>query len=189
MKHIQDRLTIMKALIMCGGRGTRLGMGEKPLVSLAGRKLIEYVLDKLWVCDDVFAATTVNTPETEKFLRGEGIKVVRTSGAGYIEDMVEALRKLSITEPVLIISADLFIVKDTLISDIVDYYNSSTARALQTAYPDGSAAGINILDGMFLDEEQEEVTYRVGREDVVNINTPEDLKKAEMMIDGRRKTL
>jgi len=179
----------MKALIMCGGRGTRLGMGEKPLVSLAGRKLIEYVLDELWICDDVFAATTKNTPETEKFLKEEGVEFVRTSGVGYIEDMVEALRKLSIAEPMLIISADLFIAKDSLISDIVDYYNCSTARALQTAYPDGSAVGINILDGMFLDDEQEEIIYRVNKEDVVNINTPEDLKKAEMMIDGRRKTL
>jgi adenosylcobinamide-phosphate guanylyltransferase len=175
----------MKALLMCGGKGTRLGMGEKPLVTLAGRKLIEYVLDELWICEDIFAATTRNTPRTEKFLKREGVEVVRTSGAGYIEDMVEALRKLSIAEPVLIISADLFIVKNNLLSDIIDYYNRFTARALQTAYYDGAAAGINILDGMFLDEEQEEVTYRISRKDVVNINTPEDLKKAEMMIYGR----
>jgi len=178
----------IKALIMCGGKGTRLGMGEKPLVPLAGKKLVEHVLDELWMCDEVFAATTRNTPKTEEFLKKEGIRIVRTSGAGYVEDMVEALTELSITEPVLVVSADVFMARSNLILDVVDYYNRSTARALQTTYRDGVAVGINVLDGMFLgEEEQEEVTYVVSRNDVVNVNTPEDLKRAEKIWTFMRK--
>jgi adenosylcobinamide-phosphate guanylyltransferase len=179
----------MKALIMCGGRGKRLGMGEKSMLILGGKRLIEHVINALDVCDKIFAVTTKNTPETEEFLKKEGIKIVRTSGIGYVEDMREALKRLSIAEPILIISGDLFIRRKKLISDIIDYYfanSSSTIRALQTAYRDGIAVGINILDGMFLDEEQKEIIYKVSRNDVININTPEDLKRAEMMLDEKK---
>jgi adenosylcobinamide-phosphate guanylyltransferase len=172
----------MKALIMCGGRGERLSMGEKPMVVLGKRRLVEYVLDELWICDEVFAATTASTPKTEEFLKNRiNVRVIRTSGLGYVEDMKEALQKLSIKEPILIVSGDLVIVRKNLIQEVIDYYLSKNARALQTAYPNGVAVGINIIDGMFLDEEQEEVIYTVSRDDVLNINTPDELKKAEIM--------
>lgn len=35
----------MFALIMAGGAGSRLGLGEKPVVDVCGRPMIRYVLD------------------------------------------------------------------------------------------------------------------------------------------------
>ncbi|AEA46633.1 NTP transferase domain-containing protein [Archaeoglobus veneficus] len=168
----------MLALVMCGGKGSRLGMGEKPLVKVCGKRLIEHVLDALWPCEEVLGAVTDYTPETAAFLRREGIEVVKTSGAGFVEDMCEAITSLSIAEPVLVVAADLFFLKDVIPEVINAYYTVST-RALATAYPDGEYAGINVVDGMFLGDEQEEVIYRVGRNEVLNINTPDDLIRAE----------
>lgn len=34
----------MYALILAGGSGTRLNLGEKPLVTLNGKPIIEYVI-------------------------------------------------------------------------------------------------------------------------------------------------
>ena len=37
----------MDAIVMAGGFGQRLGMGEKPCVELLGKPLIAYVIDTL----------------------------------------------------------------------------------------------------------------------------------------------
>ena len=35
----------MLALILAGGEGARLGMGEKPLVTICGRPMVGYVIE------------------------------------------------------------------------------------------------------------------------------------------------
>ena len=35
----------MHALIMAGGSGSRLNLGEKPLILIGGRPMISYVID------------------------------------------------------------------------------------------------------------------------------------------------
>jgi len=170
---------MMKALVMCGGKGTRLGMGEKPLVKVRGKPLIDYVLDELWFCDEVYGVTTKYTPKTEEYLKNCGINIVRTSSKGYIEDFIEAIHILSLYEPILIVSADLVILKDDLILEIAEYYYSTDKLALTCVNDDGYV-GINIIDGMFIDCYQEECIYRV--KDVININSREDLRRAELWI-------
>ena len=46
---MNNRSMHVTAIIMCGGRGTRMGKSteEKPLQKLKGRMLIEYVVDAL----------------------------------------------------------------------------------------------------------------------------------------------
>ena len=51
---------------MCGGKGKRLGTGEKPLFKVCGKRLIEYALDELKNYE-IIAVTSPYTPETEKF--------------------------------------------------------------------------------------------------------------------------
>lgn len=57
----------MDALVMCGGRGTRLGADrEKPLVRVAGEPMVDRVLDALAASrvDRAVAAVSPHTPET-----------------------------------------------------------------------------------------------------------------------------
>jgi len=175
----------MLSLLMCGGKGERLGMGEKPLVRVCGKRLVEHVLDSLWMCE-VIAAVTDSTPETARFLKSEGIEVIKTSGKGYVEDMCQAIKEFRLFEPILVVSADLIFFKPVLL-DVISAFISSDAVALTTAYPDGSYAGINVVDGMFIGEEQKEIVYRVEDNDVLNVNTPEDIKKAEEIWNTTRR--
>jgi len=172
----------IKALVMCGGKGRRLNMGEKPMVRVGNRFLIDYVLDELWFCGEVYGVTTSNTPKTERYLRSQGIEVVRTSGKGYIEDYIEAISILGLFEPILVVSADLVILRENLILDIAEYYFSADRMALKAVNSDGDAIGINIIDGMFLDGYQHEVTYKIEENEVINVNTKEDLRRAELCL-------
>ena len=60
---------------MAGGRGSRLKMGEKPLVTLFGRPLIDYVALALEdsSVDRIFVATTENVPRTQKWAIERGL--------------------------------------------------------------------------------------------------------------------
>ncbi|MDD1749642.1 MAG: NTP transferase domain-containing protein, partial [Methanothrix sp.] len=54
---------------MAGGRGSRLKMGEKPMVRLFGRPLIDYVTRALLdsSVERIFVAVTDNVPQTKQW--------------------------------------------------------------------------------------------------------------------------
>ncbi len=164
----------MLALLMCGGRGERLKAGEKPLFEVCGIRLVDHALRAL-SSYDVIAVTSPYTPNTEEYLRKRGVRVFRARGKGFIEDFNEIIRALSLRGPVLIVCSDLVYLREGIIEEIVSHYTKCGKKALK-AVKNGEAVGINII---FAGEkgEQEEENYIV--EDVVNINTPEDAKKAE----------
>ncbi|MDL5361665.1 NTP transferase domain-containing protein [Halalkalicoccus sp. NIPERK01] len=90
---------------MCGGRGTRLGMGEKPLVEVGGEPMVDRVIAAVSpVADAVHAAPSPHTPETRAHLDGR-VPVVETPGEGYVDDLSHALARVG--RPVLTVTADL----------------------------------------------------------------------------------
>ncbi len=164
---------------MCGGKGKRLGVDEKPMFEVCSAKLIEHSLNALSNFE-VIAITSPHTPKTERFLRDRGIDVFRASGKGFIEDYREAVLELSIVVPILVVSCDLVYIRENLIEDVVDFYFKSDKRALKVVNSRG-AVGINVLDAFFIYEEQEEEIYRIGDNDVVNVNTLRDARRAEIL--------
>ncbi|GBC74477.1 Molybdenum cofactor guanylyltransferase [archaeon HR05] len=64
----------MIAVVMAGGRGSRLAMGEKPLVKINGKPMISYVIDAL-LYSRCFSAITVavsnNTIRTKRYIMDE----------------------------------------------------------------------------------------------------------------------
>ncbi len=173
------------ALLMCGGRGKRLGMGEKPLVRIGEKRLIDYILDELWFLE-VYGVTTEFSKKTEEYLRRSGVRCVRTSGRGFIEDYLEAILKLGLFEPVLIASADLVILERGLVMRFVEAYYGSEKPAMRVVDESGKAVGINLIDGMLYDTPQPEDVFVVGSDKVININTPNDLMRALCLISKRR---
>lgn len=171
---------------MCGGKGKRLGMGEKPMIRIGDRYLIDFVLDELWFCE-VYGVTTSFTPKTEDYLKSQGIKCLRTSGKGFIEDYTEAILRLGVFEPVLIVSADLMIIQKDLILNTVEFYFKTDKPALKVISRKGNALGINIIDGMFYDCEQDEAELFIDDNKVININTPKDLMRALCLIRMRKR--
>ena len=200
----------MDALVMAGGKGSRLNRGEKPLVRLFGRPLIEYVVscltDSLAVSEGrILVATTNNVPLTSRWARERELEVVETAGKGFVPDMVEAINQAGVKEPILVIMADLPLVTPDLIDQIIEIYDQRPEPALSTHTPlhlhtkmgrrpdtlfnyQGQLivpSGINILEGANIRDEQEDYHLIMERiELALNVNVTEDLKLCELIMQG-----
>ena len=109
-------------------------MGEKPLVTLFGRPLIDYVALALEdsCVDRIFVATTDNVPHTREWTKQRDLSVVETGGYGYVADMIEAVKKAEVEGPIMIIMADLPLVTSDLIDEIIEVYEERPEPALST---------------------------------------------------------
>ena len=71
------------ALVMAGGKGTRMRIAEeKPLIKVCGKPVIEYVLAALKNAkkiDTIIVATTSCTPKTTKLMKQLGSQSYRNS--------------------------------------------------------------------------------------------------------------
>ena len=90
----------MRALIMAGGAGTRLMLGEKPLVTINGTPMISLVLAAFERAGyDSVIVTSPRTPFTINWARVNGIECIRGAGQGYIQDLQEAVKTIEETGP------------------------------------------------------------------------------------------
>ncbi|MEM0203301.1 MAG: TIGR00454 family protein [Archaeoglobaceae archaeon] len=172
----------MLSLLMCGGKGRRLGKGEKPLFEVCGMKLIDHAL-RAFRNQCIVAVTSPFTPKTERYLLEKGIEVFRASGNGFIEDYRECIASLSLKGPIIVASTDIVYLRDGIIEEIVEFYKKCGKMALKVV-KGNEPAGINVILADF-DGEQEEESYIV--EDIVNINTVEDAERAEKLWISMRK--
>jgi len=182
-------------------------MGEKPLVSLFGRPLIDYVVLALEesLVDRIFISTTENVPSTRKWAEDRDLYVLETGSYGYVPDMIEAVIKSGVKEPIMVIMADLPLVTPEIIDQIIEVYKERREPALSThtplslhsrlgRRPDSLfnyrgqlivPAGINVLSGAEIEKEQEDFHLIMERMELaVNVNVPEDLMLCEKIIQG-----
>jgi adenosylcobinamide-phosphate guanylyltransferase len=199
----------MDAIVMAGGFGQRLGMGEKPCVELLGKPLISYVIDTLRAAkeiDRVFVAVSPVTPKTEIMLheryKGE-VRVIRTFGGNYVGDMIYAVETAQTTGPVMIIMSDLPLIYSELIDSVIEKYREAGTSALSVYVPinvckgigirpdtvfnkDGKLivpVGINILDSSQIRNEQEDFNLILENSRLaINVNTAEDLQRCKDLL-------
>ncbi|MEN6442826.1 MAG: NTP transferase domain-containing protein [Methanoregula sp.] len=186
----------MRALIMAGGAGTRLGLGEKPLISLCNRPMISYVIDAFCACGcEVVVAVSPRTPMTRNWCRANGIDHFCAAGANFILDMEEAVSGLDETRPLFVsvsdipcINAELLfrIQKEYLQSgmdacsvwvpvDLVQFYRGGVTYRQTIHDTDACPAGVNILRGDRIGEQQEELQLVIpDLRLAINVNTPAD---------------
>ncbi len=192
---------------MAGGRGSRLKMGEKPLVTLFGRPLIDYVTCALQdsSVERIFLATTDNVPKTRIWAEKRGLRIMDTPGRGFVADMIFAVEMARVTDPILVIMADLPLITPDLIDEIIEIYEKRPEPALSTHTPlrlhrllgrrpdslfnyQGQLivpSGINVLDGADIKKEQEDYHLILERMELaVNVNVVDDLKLCEKMMQG-----
>ncbi|MDO9517145.1 MAG: NTP transferase domain-containing protein [Methanosarcinaceae archaeon] len=199
----------MDAIVMAGGLGKRLGMGEKPCIEVLGKPLISYVVDALDGAKKIgriFVAVSPATPNTEivvtNYYDGR-IKVIQTSGGNYVGDMVHAVESAGIVDPVLIIMSDLPLIKSDMIDSIICEYEKCGKPAMSVHVPisvctnlgvrpdtvfnrNGNLivpTGVNILDGKDIHHEQEDFNLVLENPELaLNINTVDDLKRCKDML-------
>jgi len=179
----------MKAIVMAGGKGSRMKLQtEKPLIKIRGKELISHVINSLQnsrYVDSIIAVTSPFTAETEEWLRTNRIRFLRSSGKGYVDDMRWAIATLEIREPVIVCSSDVIFLDYYVVDEIIELYNKSEFPALTVCRLKDCGIehlGFNILDGGKMDREQKEVVVILDDRRLVNVNTIEDLKKAEELM-------
>ena len=196
---------------MAGGRGSRMGSPvEKPLLEIAGRSLLQRVIEQLKLApsiERIVVASSPNTPITAREAGRLNVENVVTPGDGFEEDMRFAIRQLAL-EDVMIVSCDLPFLTVNVIERAVQTYRTSMKPALAVMAPVetykklGSnpgyvfdirgqnlvPAGVNIIDGRRVGEGQlDQVELIIDSEDVaLNVNTLKDLETAKKMGDTEK---
>jgi adenosylcobinamide-phosphate guanylyltransferase len=203
---------MVTALVMAGGRGTRMKLPmEKPLINVCGKPTIEYVLAALKEAkkiDRIIVATTTITPKTTALMQQQGVEVIQTPGKDYVSDMGYTVQTLKLGV-FLAIAADLPLVKPEMVDEIVTRYENCGKPALTVAVPievktklgmgveysfktdnnkDVVPVGINVIDGSkrYGDEWLDQDIFVVDHPELaVNINTVAELALAERLMSER----
>jgi adenosylcobinamide-phosphate guanylyltransferase len=193
----------MIALVMAGGKSTRMGLRkEKPLIKVNDKTMVERVLSVLngiKELSEIIVAVSKYTPRTKKFLDDLKVKTIETPGNGYIEDMKFAIKKLkNYSRYFLTISADLPLIDKEVIYKILEWYKKSKKPALTVMVQTKdyeqlgikanykiirndkllTPVGINIIDGNEIDKEtiDEEILILNEVKSLINVNNLSDLK-------------
>lgn len=198
------------ALVMAGGKGTRMKTREeKPLLEVGGKPMIEHVLYALKGSEKlkaIIVAVSDHTPKTAIVARKFSVKVLKTPGEDFVSDMRYAIEKLKLGM-VLTISADLPFVTSEFIDDVVEHYECCSKPALTVAVPAETRErlgmesdyvfevggkrlvplGINLIDGRRVHEKglREEILIVDDERVAINVNSPKDLKVAELMLQSK----
>lgn len=115
----------MIALVMAGGKGTRMKTQEEKLLLKYIHPTILHVIFALQNTNyfsKIITATSPNSPKTKEMLKNAGIEIFDTSGKGYVEDLNLILR--SINDDVLVVPGDLPLLDDEIIKKILSAHNS-----------------------------------------------------------------
>lgn len=193
-------------VIMAGGKGIRMNFnGEKPLIPIRGKLMIQYVCEAIQSAmevDDLVVATSKNTPLTTAFIRKSGLKVVETPGNGYVDDLgfvIDELQdgkvKTSDKDDIMVtITADLPLITGPILDGVIREYRNTDKPAMCVAVPleffkkfdlkphmtmgDTVPSGLNILRRNN-NQQDEEVLELRKFELALNINSPEDIISLE----------
>lgn len=186
----------MLALIMAGGEGSRLNMGEKPLVMIAGSPMLAHVIHAFSSCGcEVVVVASKKTPMTQNWCRTTGIDLIPAEGEGYVEDMVSAVIALGESRPLFVSVSDIPCLTSSTVQTIHAAYRTSGRDACSTWVPlslfknprdiryvekvgdvPACPAGVNVLRGDLIEQVQDE--FRLLLPDprlAFNVNTRADL--------------
>lgn len=191
----------MHALIMAGGAGTRLNLGEKPLITICGKPMIAHVIDAFTRAGcKVVVAASPKTPMTLNWCRAQGISCYKTRGTGYVEDMVGIVTELEEKDPLFVSVSDIPCITHEIIQSIHRTYMVCNKDALSVWIPsvlvkscrggmpyrehikgiEACPAGVNILRGDRIDQVQDELSLLLDEPRLaLNVNTRADRAAAE----------
>jgi adenosylcobinamide-phosphate guanylyltransferase len=197
----------MLALILAGGSGARLDLGEKPMVTIRGRPMIEFVIEAFRNGHyDPVVVLSDKTPYTRNWCRSRNIEHLVASGTGYSEDIAEAVSILEEHGPFFTSGADLPCITPVILREVESRYQESGKEACSVWVPlelfnqagcspsytgivhgvPSCPAGINILTGDIIDRQQDEIQLLiVNRRLAYNINTREQLAVVRSMLCDR----
>jgi len=111
----------MIALVMAGGKGTRMNFTKEKLLLEYEKPIVLRVIDALknsGCFSKILVATSKNSPKTKELLQKLDVQVIDTPGTEYTEDLNSVLQSLS--DQVLVVSGDLALLDYVVIRKIVE---------------------------------------------------------------------
>jgi molybdopterin-guanine dinucleotide biosynthesis protein A len=187
--------------IQAGGKSTRLP-GDKALMPLAGKPLIEHVLRKVESFGDEILITT-NRPENYSYL---GVRLVMDTnpGAGTLAGLQTAIQAAS-GDTVLVVACDMPFVQLDILAHMVSLasgadvvvprhgefyepmqavYARSCLPAIENALKAGEKRVVSFFPEVRVRTVEDEVLKTLDPDGLsfFNLNTPEDFARAEAII-------
>lgn len=200
------------ALIMAGGKGTRMGLPtEKPLLPFLGKPLIDWVADAVAGAhrvDEFYVVTSPNTPETEKYCLRRGWQVVRTDAKGYHADLKQATRQANLMGPVLTVPSDSPALTGKFLDKVVSQFEGCGTDFYAVFVPIAArqklglsidstdeykgvwhaVSGVNIINGAKSQTDEKIETCAIVTDEaevLLNVNTLRDLEIAEKVMESK----
>ena len=109
----------MIAIVMAGGKGSRMKSSDEKLLLPYKKPIILHVADALSDSDcfsEIIFITSPNSPKTKKLLLENNYKIIDSTGQGYVQDLNNILK--SIGDSVFVTSADLPLLDQNIIKKI-----------------------------------------------------------------------
>lgn len=202
------------ALIMAGGKGTRMGLPvEKPMLPFLGKPLIDWVAKAISEAKNVsqfYVVTSANTPETEKHCLEKGWQILQTDALGYHNDLKQAVSKANLTGPILTMPSDVPAITGQFLDRVVDEFERCGKDFLAVFVPIKSrqnlglsisstdeykgvwyaVSGINVINGVKIQGEGKIETSAIITEEtevLLNVNTLKDVEIAQKMLGASKK--
>ncbi|WP_254546509.1 NTP transferase domain-containing protein [Halomarina pelagica] len=184
---------------MCGGRGTRLDRGEKPLVEVCGEPMVARVAAACAASrvEATYAVTSPHAPQTVRVARERlDLPSIGTPGEGYVADLDRALADPRVEPPVLTVVADLPLLDGPTLDAVLDAaaergslavcVPASLKRALgasvDTAFEhegrELAPTGCNVVA-----DDPDSIMITENDRLAVNVNRPRDVRIAEERCD------
>ena len=194
--------SLMIAIILAGGKSSRLGEGkEKALIKIGGsenqKRLIDLVVESVREskAEDFLVAITKNTPKTEEYCKLVNYKTIETPGEGYHED----LRYLLPRYPEFVsVASDIPFLRSEHINAIMDAYLSHKSRLSITGAVPLDIVPKNVTPGYVFEYEGKEfvscgINVVTSSENsipfvfndpllAINVNTSDDLSVVKRMV-------
>ncbi len=117
----------MMALVMAGGRGSRMAGTQEKLLLRYKKPLVTHVIDALREygrLEEILAATSPRAPRTEALLSGLGVRTIRTAGDGYVQDLGRALQHMS--GRALVVPGDMPLLDGKIVGSILSRYSPAS---------------------------------------------------------------
>ena len=175
----------MIGLIMAGGKGTRMNSNQEKLLLKYKKPVILHVLDALRNSNcfsKIIAATSSNSPETEKLLQESEIEVISTSGKDFVTDLNLVLTQLQ--DSVFVTSGDIPLLDEKIIKQIVDNYDSKNVwTSIMITQTFLNSLGIK---SEYKSKNEKYVFSGISLVNAEKINDIESIKETFLVIDDKR---
>ena len=177
----------MIALVMAGGKGTRMNSSEEKLLLEYKKPVIFHVLDALKnsrCFTKIITATSSNSPKTKEMLEQAKFETIETEGKGYSNDLNSVLQNLN--DYVFVVSGDLPFLDENIIQSMIEKFDSKntwTSFLISTKFLNS----LNLQSDLIVKIENSDCVYTgisiINADKITDLN---EIEQSYIILDDKR---